>query len=121
MANQITLLEGIAKAALERDSLQLRELVLELLHEHPDLSQVAPIPRATPQEHAVAAAILELLASRRGQNAPAWTTQATNSDPVFLVRAAETMPRLRELCQTESPEPLRKRQFYAPPNFLEFA
>jgi hypothetical protein len=31
------------------------------------------------------------------------------------------MKRLREVWVTESPEPLRKRGFYAPPNLLEFA
>jgi len=31
------------------------------------------------------------------------------------------MKRLRELCKTKAPEPLHKRGFYAPPNFLEFA
>ena len=28
---------------------------------------------------------------------------------------------LRALCETQAPEPLRKRRLSAPPNFLEFA
>jgi hypothetical protein len=34
---------------------------------------------------------------------------------------AETMKRLRTLCETQAPEPMRKRRLYAPPIFLEFA
>jgi hypothetical protein len=41
-------------------------------------------------------------------------------EPIFLLEAAARMKRLRALCETQSPEPLRKRGFYAPPNFLEF-
>jgi hypothetical protein len=40
----------------------------------------------------------------------------------YLVKAA-TIPRntfTRALCDTQSPEPLRKRGFLATPNFLEF-
>jgi hypothetical protein len=43
------------------------------------------------------------------------------TEPVFLLKSAATMKRLRFLCETESPEALRKRGFYAPPNYLEFA
>jgi hypothetical protein len=42
-------------------------------------------------------------------------------EPVYLVNAAIKMPRLRILCEEQSPEPLRKRGFLAPPNFLESA
>jgi hypothetical protein len=115
------LTQAIAQAALNRDSLRLRELVLELLRSQPDLSLIAPLENASEQERAVLAGILELLAFRRGMVAPGWTVGAINLEPFFLLAAAEVMPRLRELCESESPEPLRKRHLYAPPNFLEFA
>ena len=114
------LTQAIARAALKRDSLRLRELVLELLRSHPDLSLIAPLENASAQERAVLAGILELLALRHGMVAPSWTVGASNFEPFFLL-AAEVMPRLRELCESKSPEPLRKRHLYAPPNFLEFA
>ena len=38
-----------------------------------------------------------------------------------LLESATTLKRLRILCETESPLPLRRRGLYAPPNFLEFA
>ena len=115
------LTHAIAQAALRRESLRLRELVLELLRSHPDLSLIAPLENASTQERAVLAGILELLALRHGMVAPSWTVGASNFEPFFLLEAAEVMPRLRELCESKSPEPLRKRHLYAPPNFLEFA
>ena len=67
------------------------------------------------------AALLELFASRMKQEAPSWTAEVGPlSEPIFLLKAAETMKRLRQLCEAEAPEPLRKRGLYAPPNYLEF-
>jgi hypothetical protein len=73
-------------------------------------------------ELAVAAGVVELFASRSRQAPPSWTaTIGSAPDPVYLVRAAETMPRLRRSCETEGPEPLRVRRIYAPPDFLTAA
>lgn len=115
-------IEPIAEAALQRDGLQLRHLTQALLRACADLS-VVPRPRTSdPRVLAVAAALLELLAGRRNQPAPAWTSEiGTLEEPIFLLEAAARMPRLRRLCETEAPEPLRTRGIYAPPNFLEFA
>jgi hypothetical protein len=41
--------------------------------------------------------------------------------PIHLVKAAQNMRHLRELCATQSPLPLRKRNLFAPRTFLEFA
>ena len=74
------------------------------------------------QELAVAAGVVELFASRSHQVPPSWTaTVGCAPEPLFLVRAAETMPRLRHSCETEGPEPLRVRRIYAPPNFMTAA
>jgi len=71
---------------------------------------------------ALAAGVTELLASRSGQTPPAWTAQIPPApERIFLVRAATTMPRLRELCEREGPAPLLQRGFLAPPEFLTFA
>ena len=70
----------------------------------------------------MAAKINELLATRQNQTPPSWTKEiGALNEPFYLLRSAETMKRLRVLCETQSPEPMRKRQLYAPPNFLEFA
>jgi hypothetical protein len=66
--------------------------------------------------------LVELFALRLQQQPPWWTKEVgAVSEPTFLVKSALTMRRLRELCETQSPEPLRKRGLFAPPNFLEFA
>jgi hypothetical protein len=73
-------------------------------------------------ELAVAAGVVELLASRMGQPAPAWTNQIPAAPAtVFLVRSAQTMPQLRKLCEEHGPEPLRRRGILAPPDFLTAA
>jgi len=70
----------------------------------------------------VAAGIAELLAARAGQAPPAWASGvAVAPTPVCLVKAARTMPRLRQLCEQEGPEPLRRRGILAPPEFLTVA
>jgi hypothetical protein len=71
---------------------------------------------------AVAAAIVEMMADRHGFERPSWTSAVPPvSHPVFLVRAAESLPRLRRLCEIEGPEPLRRRGLLAPPDFLTAA
>ena len=73
-------------------------------------------------ELAVAAGIVELFASRAHQAPPSWTAAVGAApEPMYLVRAAETMPRLRRSCETEGPEPLRVQRLYAPPEFLTAA
>lgn len=115
-------LEALAETALQRDSLLLRSLVQDFVRDHPQLTRV-PRPRIDNQQIlGTAAALLELLAQRTGQAAPAWTREiGAVPEPVFLLEAAARMKRLRALCETEAPEPLRKRGLYAPPDFLTFA
>ncbi|MEZ4731730.1 MAG: hypothetical protein R3E79_31815 [Caldilineaceae bacterium] len=68
---------------------------------------------------ALSAAFLELLGERAQEQTPDWTTQiGPVQQPIFLLEAAARMPRLRNLCEQEAPEPLRKRKIYAPPNYL---
>jgi hypothetical protein len=76
----------------------------------------------SPEELAIAAGIAELLASRSGEPPPAWTADVLPApEPVYLVRAARHFPRLRQLCEQEGPEPLRRRRVLAPPEFLTAA
>jgi hypothetical protein len=114
--------EPLVEAALQRDNLQLRRLAQDLLHSETRLAHV-PKPQTHDQRAlAVAAALLELLAERSGQPAPAWTDNiGAAAEPMFLLEAATRMSHLRTLCETEAPLPLKKRRLYAPPNFLTFA
>jgi hypothetical protein len=115
------LFKQMAIAALGRDSLLLRELVLDFLSQRLELSLIQQPRLENHAQLVVIAALLELFATRLGQLPPAWTKDVVGGEPFFLLAAAEKMPRLRRLCELEAPEPLRKRLLYAPPNFLEFA
>ena len=114
-------IEQIAEAALKRDSLQARSLTQEFFREKAKLVDI-PKPRVADEQVIImSAALLELFASRMKQEAPSWTAEVGPlSEPIFLLKAAETMKRLRQLCETEAPEPLKKRRLFAPPNYLEF-
>lgn len=115
-------LEELAQAALRCDSLLLRSLVQDFLRETPQLAKCRKPLTSDTQVLAVAAALIELFAERLRQLPPDWTQEVGPvSEPIYLVPSATSMKRLRTVCEEESPEPLRKRGFYAPPNFLEFA
>jgi hypothetical protein len=115
-------IEDLAKAALDRDALELRGLTLEIFRANTRLTDIPRPALSDPRMLAVAASLLELFAERMKQQPPPWTSEVGPLDqPYFLIKAAETMPWTRQLCERESPAPLRKRGFYAPPNFLEFA
>lgn len=115
-------LEQLAAAALAQDALKLRSLVQDWLREHPDLTD-CPRPQTSDLELlTVAAALVELFAQRAGQDAPAWTALVGPlSQPRYLVRSAQTMQRLRRMCRQDSPDPLRRRNLFAPADFLAFA
>ena len=115
-------IEQLAEAAINRDALLLRSLTQDLLRECPRLKDFPRPVRVDFTALAASAALIELFAERLHQEPPAWTLEiGPLPEPIYLVKAAATMKRLRELCERQAPEPLRKRGFYAPPNFLESA
>ena len=115
-------IEQLAQAALERDHLKLRSLVQDLTRAKMDWSKMPRPSTNDPRLLAMSAALTELLALRAHQNTPAWTKEiGALKEPFFLLESASTMKRLRVLCETQSPEPMRKRLLFAPPHFLEFA
>jgi hypothetical protein len=83
------LTDQLALAAAERRSLDLRESVLTLLKQFPILELVPAPVTLDPRARAIAASLLELLAERRGQRAPQWTQFEGQTEPFFLVAAAE--------------------------------
>ncbi|MDQ3006345.1 MAG: hypothetical protein M3R47_13310 [Chloroflexota bacterium] len=116
------LIEQIAQAALERDPLKLRSLVQDLTRSNVDINRL-PRPDTTDARLlAVIASLVELLAVRQKRTPPVWTKEiGPLNEPFFLLESASSMKRLRILCETQSPEPMRKRLLYAPPHFLDFA
>ena len=114
-------IESIAQSALMKNNLDTRSLVQDFLRTDPEISAV-PRPQISDYTTlAIAAALLELFALRQNKEAPPWTSDIGGvSEPIFLLRSVTKMKRLRALCLQEAPEPLRKRQFFAPPDYLDF-
>src|SRR5438067_12940288 len=70
------------------------------------------------REMAVAAGLVELLASRAGERPPSWTeTVGPVPEPIILDPDLDQMPRSFERAKTSGPEPLRKRNLLALPDF----
>jgi len=115
-------LEDLVGALLRYDALAARQWVADARREGLEWRTV-PEPRSLdPVGMAVAAGIVELLASRARQSPPDWTAAVPAlPEPLLLVRAAAWMPRLRHVCEVEGPAPLRKRGLLAPPEFLTAA
>jgi hypothetical protein len=115
-------IRDLVAAVIDRDALRARQWVADAERAGYDWSRVAEPRELDPTGLALAAALVELISGRHGGKAPPWTS-AVPAAPrrVFLVRAAETLPRLRRLCEEEGPEPLRRRGLLAPPDFLTAA
>lgn len=116
------IVEQIVQAALDQEALQLRSLIQQFLRNSPRFEELLPFNSEDPVKFALAAALIELLAEQTQQTPPSWTNTAVPlSEPMFLLKSALKMKHLRQLCLDESPLPLKKRGFYAPPNYLSFA
>ena len=115
-------LRDLATALHRHDALGARAWVAESVRQDFDWPS-APRPEGLDRiALAIAAGMAELLATRAGKQPPSWTADVAGlSEPFSLVRAAAVMPRLRRLCETEGPEPLRSRGLLAPPEFLTAA
>ena len=115
-------IRDLVKALLSFDALTARQWVADAFYSGLRWSDITRPAGLNPIEMAVAAGVVELLAQRTNQDAPAWTGEVPPlEEPVYLVRAALSMPRLRRLCRQEGPEPLRWRGILAPPEFLTMA
>jgi hypothetical protein len=115
-------LRDLVEALLARNALTARQWVADAAREAVIWTDVPRPLGWSAQELAVAAGVVEIFASRSHQAPPPWTaTVGCAPEPLYLVRAAETMPRLRLSCETEGPQPLRVRRIYAPPDFMTAA
>ena len=113
-------IDELAEAALAGDALRLRSLTQDWLAEQRPMSRCAAPVSSDPTVRAIAAGLVEMLAERRNETPPSWTHQIEAApQPTYLVKAARTMRRLRTICETESPPPLRRRNLLAPANFLQ--
>jgi hypothetical protein len=116
-------IEQVASKALQGDDRLLRGMVMALLRENPNLTDIT---RPQTDDHrilAASASLLELFAQRSNQSPPEWTKEiGPLPEPVYLVNGIgeATTKFIRRLADDQSPEPLRKRGFLATPNYLTF-
>jgi hypothetical protein len=115
-------LRDLLQALLSFDTLAARQWVTDSLRQGFMWTSIPAPADLDPVGLGVAAGVAELLAARAGQAPPPWARAVQAAPmPVYLVKAARTMPRLRQLCEQEGPEPLRRRGILAPPEFLKVA
>lgn len=115
-------LRELVSALMTFNAMEARQWVADAMRAPIQWSAVGRPEGLNAEELAVAAGVAEMLAQRMGQRPPEWTQEVTESPrKIYLVGAAASMPRLRRLCEQESPEPLRRRQILAPPEFLTVA
>lgn len=115
-------LKDLVRALLRFDALSARQWLADAQRAGFVWTEVPAPTGLDATELATAAGVAELLAERTGQRPPSWAASVPSApEKLFLVRAAESMPRLRSLCEREGPEPLRRRGLLAPPEFLSIA
>jgi hypothetical protein len=104
--------------AVLRDDLTARQVVKDARRAGYAWSKATAPDFRWPRCRAVYAAVVELLALRAGENPPAWTkTVGAAPAPVFLMgKDSKTFRRFWQEC---APEPLRKRNVFASPEYLD--
>jgi hypothetical protein len=115
-------LHDLIIALLAGDALFARQWVADAARAQVAWDRIAAPVGLDPSGMAVAAGIVEMLAERAGHVPPSWTASVPPApEPVFLVRAARSMPRLRQSCEENGPLGLRRRRILAPADFLTAA
>jgi len=117
-----TMTKQLSEAVLLRDALLARSIVISMHRARSALSECPCPRRISPDALIVSAALLELLASRWGLVAPVWTQAVGGlSMPFYVTSLALRSARERAMCERESPLPLKRRNVFAPGEFLTFA
>ena len=112
----------LVKALLSGDLLTARQWVADARRADIRWEQLERPEGLDDREMSVAAGVVELLASRAGGRAPAWTDAVgPQAEVVILDPGLEQMPRSFARAKADTPEPLRKRNLVALPDFLDVA
>jgi hypothetical protein len=112
----------LVDAVLSGDLLSARQWVADAQREGVTWESVPYPCDLAGRELTVAAGLIELLAERAGKTPPAWTSSVgAERLPLVLDPGLEDMPRSFARAQTAGPEPLRKRNLFALPDFLHVA
>ena len=110
----------LTAAILRRDDLSARQMVKDAKRLGFSWAN-APAPDFSSRgARAVYAGIVELMADRNGQVPPAWTCDVPASPaPLFLVHATKKSKGLRRDSLSGTPDPLKKRNVFALPDYLD--
>jgi hypothetical protein len=115
-------IRDLVEAILRGDLLHARQWVADAKREQVNWETVACPRELGGREMAVAAGLVELLARRAGATPPQWTDAIGGEpDPVILDPGLDQMPRSLAQAKAFAPEPLRKRNLIALPDFLDVA
>jgi hypothetical protein len=110
----------LVRAILSGDLLAARQWVADAHRVRIRWERVVRPSGLDAREMTVAAGIVELLAARAGATAPSWTLSiGAQREPIFLDPGIQEMPRTLARAMTDGPEPLRRRNLFASPDFLE--
>jgi hypothetical protein len=112
-------LRDLVRAILSADLLTARQWVADAQRSGVSWETLAKPSGLTEREITVAAGLAELLATRAGAAPPAWTESIGSSDEIlFLDPGLQDMPRTLAHAKAEGPEPFRRRNLIASPDFL---
>lgn len=115
-------LRQLVDAVLAGDLLTARQWVADARRERLNWTEIPRPEEVYGRGLTVAAGLAELLANRAGEAPPPWTaTVGAENDPVLLDPGLDQMPRSFARARVAGPEPLRKRNLVALPDFLEVA
>jgi hypothetical protein len=112
----------LVHALLEGDLLTARQCAADAQRTQLRWDQMERPLGLTEREMSVAAGVVELLASRSGSTPPRWTrTIGAVRELLILDPGLEQMPRSFARAKAAGPEPLRRRNLIALPDFLDVA
>lgn len=112
----------LVRALLAGDLLAARQVAADVRHTPVEWESLAQPDGLNAREMTVAAGIVELLATRASATPPSWTKGVGPSpEVVVLDPGLEQMPRSFAQAKAAGPEPLRKRNLIALPDFLDVA
>ena len=114
-------IEVLVKSILDGRPLDARQWVADAKRAGVRFDRIAKPQLCDSIELALAAGITELLASREHQAAPSWTSEIGQLPEPFYIGKLAEMPRSAEDARCNGPEPLRRRNVFASPNFLSIA
>jgi len=113
-------LRELVRSILSRDLLAARQWVADARRADVRWDRIDCPAGLDEREMTVGAGVAELLARRAGSSPPSWTLSVGPADePLFLDPGLEDMPRTLAHARANGPEPFRRRNLIASPDFLD--